>query len=209
MDFVDQPKILADPAAREARRAQLSAPHVAPLREFAALLRVKAGSGVPDFDPWDGGTGARVLFLLAAPGRRAIDSGFVSRNNPDETAKNFFQLNREAGIDRRLTVTWNIVPWYLGDGAKIRAARRTDLEAGLPSLAMLWALLPKLSTIVLPGRKAQRAGKLIETHRPDFKVFRSPHPSPMFVNRAPGNRGQILEVLQAVAAYLIVDQPAA
>ena len=42
-------------------------------------------------------TDAAILYLLEAPGRRAIESGFVSRDNPDETAKNFFLLNIEAG----------------------------------------------------------------------------------------------------------------
>lgn len=83
-------------------------------------------ASIPDFDPWDGGVHAQVLFLLEAPGSKAVDSGFVSRNNPDETAKNFFELNRDAGIPRELTVIWNVVPWYIGDGARIRAAKSQE-----------------------------------------------------------------------------------
>jgi len=59
------------------------------------------------------------------------NTGFISRNNPDETAKNFFQLNAEAKVPRKRTVTWNIVPWYIGDSRNIRAVKRTDLEQGL------------------------------------------------------------------------------
>ncbi len=73
---------------------------------------------VPHFDPLDGGINARVLFLLEAPGAKAVASGFVSRNNPDETARNFFDLNMAAGIARRDTVCWNVVPWYIGTGTK-------------------------------------------------------------------------------------------
>ena len=40
---------------------------------------------IPHFDPLDGGSNAQVLFLMEAPGPKASASGFVSRNNPDET----------------------------------------------------------------------------------------------------------------------------
>jgi hypothetical protein len=66
--------------------------------------RTQFGSGIPYFDPWDGGTAAEALYLLEAPGAKAVLSGFISRNNPDETVKNFFQLNQQAGIPRKRTV---------------------------------------------------------------------------------------------------------
>jgi uracil-DNA glycosylase len=31
-----------------------------------------------------------------------------------------------------------------------------------------------------------------------YTLFTCPHPSPMFVNRAPGNRARILEILKQV-----------
>ncbi|MGH7717468.1 MAG: hypothetical protein ACREON_01305 [Gemmatimonadaceae bacterium] len=99
---------------------------------------------VPDFDPWDGGTDAEVLYLLEAPGGKAVESGFISRNNPDETARNFFELNRAAGIPRQRTV---------------------------------------------------------------IRIFLSPHPSPLFVNNAPGNRERILGILREVACYLELRAP--
>lgn len=200
----DVPKLLADPAARAARHAQLTDPHVAPLTAYVAALRRKAGSraAVPDFDPWDGGAMAELLFLLEAPGAKAVRSGFISRNNPDETAKNFFELNRAAGIPRERTVSWNIVPWYIGTGTRIRAAERSDIEAGLPALKSLLALLPKLKVVVLIGRKAERAANLVTQQRPEVRIFRSPHPSPLFINNARGNRDRILSVLREAAAYL-------
>ena len=78
---------------------------------------------------------------LEAPGRRAIESGFVSRDNPDETAKNFFLLNIEAGIDRKLTVCWNIVPWYIGSDTKIRTANSNDTASGARCLNRVISLL--------------------------------------------------------------------
>jgi len=159
-------------------------------------------ASIPDFDPWDGGVTAEILYLLEAPGAQAVASGFVSRNNPDETAKNFFELNREAGIPRELSVTWNIVPWYIGSGKRIRAATREDISSGSKSLERLLRLLPTLRAVVLVGRKAERAAGIISRACPDVRIFRSPHPSPLFVNNAPGNRDRILRTLREVARHL-------
>lgn len=197
---IDRPKLLEDATAVAERMSELHAPHIAPLTTFVEELRAEAGPGaqVPYFDPWDGGIAATTLFLLEAPGSRAVRSGFVSRNNPDETAKNFFELNVEAGIDRKKTVVWNVVPWYVGDGRKIRAASPKDIEGGLMPLARLLGLLPRLNTVVLVGRKAEKAGRLLDLER--YAVFTCPHPSPMFVNNAPGNREKVLSALRQLVA---------
>lgn len=201
--FADQPKLLRDHAACESRRLQLSETHVAPLMEFVQQLRNQVPNGViPDFDPWDGGTGAEILYLLEAPGPKASASGFISRNNPDETAKNFFELNVSAGISRKRTVCWNAVPWYIGSGTKIRAARYSDLKEGLKPLFGLLRLLPKLRAVVLIGRKAEYTESEIKRQRPDLRIFKTPHPSPMYCNRAPGNRENILAVLHQVATFI-------
>jgi hypothetical protein len=107
--------------------------HIAALTGLVNKAREESGKekAKPFFDPLDGGVVARCLFLLEAPGPRAVASGFVSRNNPDESARNFFGLNREAGISRELTITWNIVPWHIGSGKKIRPAGRSDLDCGM------------------------------------------------------------------------------
>ena len=116
----DEPKSLRHSQEREARLVRVDEPHVRELNRLVRHIRDREGleKQVPFFDPDDGGVEACCLFLLEAPGPRAVGSGFVSRNNPDETAKNFFLLNQDADLDRRLTVSWNIVPWYLGTGTK-------------------------------------------------------------------------------------------
>jgi len=145
---------------------------------------------------------AELLYLLEAPGAKAVRSGFISRNNPDETAKNFFELNQAAGIPRERTAIWNIVPWYIGTEIRIRAAARADIEAGIPSLIRLLTLLPKLRAVVLVGRKAERAASVVSQLRPGVRVLRSPHPSPLFINNARGNRERILNILREAATYL-------
>ena len=202
--FDDKPKSLGSPAARVARQTELRDPHIAPLTAFVDTLRAEMGSDyqIPYFDPWDGGTAAEVLYLLEAPGAKAVVSGFISRNNPDETAKNFFQLNQQSGIPRKRTITWNIVPWYIGSSSRIRAANSNDIEIGIRPLNSLLDLLPRLRAIVLIGQKAQRGSIHIAKLRPDVRFFESPHPSPLFVNNSPFNREKILVALREVADYL-------
>jgi uracil-DNA glycosylase len=200
----DGPKLLADAQAVADRRAQLYELHVAPLANFVAKLRkaCPADAGVPDFDPWDGGTRARCLFLFEAPGARAVGSGFISRDNPDPTAKNFWFLNREAGLPRELTVTWNVVPWYLGAEGRIRAARSEDVLQARPYLEELLLQLPQLQAIVLLGRAAQTTAPDLAALRPSSRVFCCPHPSARSLNARPHLRQEILDCLLAARHHL-------
>lgn len=200
----DEPKSLADLQERRSRGERLNDPAVAPLTKFVDRIRRErdCGPAVPYCDPSDGGIEAECLFLLEAPGSRAVESGFVSRNNPDETAKNWHLLNAAAWIDRRRTLTWNIVPWYIDRGGRIRPAVSRDLEEGWPYLVRLLELLPRLRVVVLVGRNAQRVRTRLATRRGDLLLIDCPHPSPLFVNRRPGNRELLLEALRSVAEAL-------
>lgn len=197
-DTIDRPKLLKDLRAREDRILGLQAPHIAPLSDFVAQLRQEVGSeaAIPDFDPWDGGVDAEILFLLEAPGAKAVKSGFISRNNNDESAKNFHEISAESGIPRSRTITWNIVPWYIGSGTKIRPPTGGDIASGSSSLARFLDLLPRLKVVVLVGRNAQRGEKLIRSLRPEIHILKSFHPSPLFVNNAPGNRDLIVKAFR-------------
>ena len=162
-------------------------------------VRGNVHKAVPNFDPWDGGIGAEILFLLEAPGPRAVESGFVSRDNPDETAKNFLKLNEEAGLPRARTITWNIVPWFLGANGRIRAANTDDIAAGLASLADLLNLLQNLRMVVLLGRKAQRArAQIMEMlkDRNGDRLLECSHPSPQNINRHTKAKSEILHILK-------------
>ncbi len=201
---MDRPKSLKSTAEREARHGLVNEPHVASLNAFVRQLRHETGFGgqIPFFDPLDGGTAAEILYLLEAPGAQAVSSGFISRNNADESAKNFFELNDAAQIPRKATIIWNIVPWYIGSEKKIRAAQTADLAAGILHLQKLLQLLPALRAVVIMGQKPAFADKYIGTARPEVAIIRSPHPSPLYVNHRPGNRENILAVFRTVAATL-------
>jgi uracil-DNA glycosylase len=201
---VDCPYSLKSVDERKARQLLLDGPHVARLTSYVRQIRGDKGPGyqVPFFDPLDGGVSASCLYLLEAPGAQAVSSGFISRNNPDVSAKNFFKLNADARIPRKATVIWNIVPWYIGSGTRIRPAEGNDLAAGLPYLQQLFQLLPPLRIVVIMGKKPALAEKHIRAWRPDVDIYLSSHPSPLYVNRRPGNREKILGVLRNVARSL-------
>lgn len=174
--LLDRPKSLGERDEQAARNAGLRVRHIAPLTEFVHLLRKERASdtSVPYFDPLDGGIRARCLFLLEAPGGRAVGSGFVSRNNPDETAKNFFELNQQARLAREQAITWNVVPWYVGSGTRIRTVNRRDIAEAAPYLQYLLQLLPRLRVAVLVGRKAQRVRIVLERIRPECEILECP-----------------------------------
>jgi|SRR3989339_739367 len=201
---IDKPKSLCNPMAIQSRLAGISKPHILPLTNFVETIRKETGLNreIPYFDPLDGGINAKCLFLFEAPGPRAVFSGFISRNNSDESAKNFFELNQQADLPRELTISWNVVPWYIGTGTKIRPANKNDIDEGKKYLRDLLSLLPKLRIIVLGGRKAQKAETLITAYFPDITLIKMPHPSPLFVNNAPENKFIILRILQAVKEHL-------
>lgn len=150
------PRLHRDAREVERKRARLTEPHVAALTQYVEALKVaKPDAQIPFFDPAEASIGARILLLLEAPGRRSappMGSGFVSPDNNDQTAQNMWLLLRDAGIDRaRDVVTWNVVPWYIGDEQKIREATREDLRESQDAIERLIGLLPQLRVVVLLG----------------------------------------------------------
>jgi uracil-DNA glycosylase len=195
-------KCLRDPLQQQARMSRIHDPHVAALSHFVDRVRAEGHPHVPYFDPLDGGVQAECLFVLEAPGSRAKESGFVSRNNPDETAKNWLELNVEADIERKRTAIWNVVPWYLGDGSQIRAAKTADIRHGLVYLLQVIEMFPNLRIVGLVGRAAGRVRSQIAHQYPKLTIVEVPHPSPTFINRSPQNRPAVLDGLRKIAALL-------
>lgn len=204
----DAPELLKDPTERADRLKMLSLPHMKPLTDYLASLRTAFGDQyhIPDFDPCDGGIQARVLFLLEAPGPKAVKSGFVSSNNPDPTAKNLWNLIHDAGIARTDTLIWNIVPWYVGTGKHIFPVNSADRAQALPYLEKLLALLPNLQLIVLVGMAAQAAVPHIRllTAR---EIRHTYHMSGQVFNRWPDKKKQTEEAFRAVAECLSRGKP--
>jgi hypothetical protein len=50
--------------------------------------------------------------------------GFISADNNDDTAANFFRLRDQGGLPRDQHVPWNVVPWYQPGGERTANATR-------------------------------------------------------------------------------------
>ena len=190
---------LGDPDEQRRRRERLRESHIAPLTDYVEHLRKTLGCNqeIPYFDPCDGGINAKLLFLLEAPGPKAISSGFISRDNPDPTARSMTHIFSECGIPRQETISWNIVPWYVGGEGRIRPVNKKEIKAGIQALKSLQPLLPNLRVVVLMGRKAQSAKSEVENIF-QTKVLTCPHPSPRVFRVWPAKREEIKSVfLQA------------
>jgi len=173
----DYAKSLRLEAARQDRLSMIHQPHIRPLTDYVHDLRRRGLCEVPYFDPLDGGVDARYMFLFEKPGPKTSvegsGSGFISRNNNDESAAATFAFMGKAGIDRKDTVLWNSIPGWNGT-IKITA---DEARTGGELLAELIKLLPKLEAVVLVGRRAQRAWNKVGPQ--GFRVIHSPHPSPV------------------------------
>ena len=197
----DQPYALKDAALKAARLEMLGNSTTAKLTQFVEAIRAEndLGADVPYFDPCDGGTSATTLLLLEAPGKQAVLSGFVSRNNPDPTARNLCELMRDAGLRRETTVIWNIVPWYIGtsDKRKIAPPKSEDLRKSRPYLFRLLDLLTGLENAVLVGRKAQVVADDLKS-RGRLKVLETFHPSARVFNMWPDKKRHFINTMEAV-----------
>jgi hypothetical protein len=115
------------------------------------------GLQVPNVDPNDGGVEAAVLVLLESPGPRAVASSFVSRDNPDPSARNMGTALGSAGFHRSETVLWNVVPQCVSTIEKNQNATAAQIRAAAPDTQAFIDKLEKLRVVILCGRKAQLA----------------------------------------------------
>jgi uracil-DNA glycosylase len=145
------------------------------LDEYVEKLRRSKGASVPDFSIHDGRTEAKILFLHRDPGKSgASKTGVVDRDNPYATAKNFREANEKAGLDRKLTIAWNAVPWPVGESEFVAELERVRLEGWLDRLL---ALLHKVRVVVLLGEDAHKLTADLYVKHPNLHVLHGPHPS--------------------------------
>ena len=176
---------MRDPEVTAQRKTMINQPHIAPLAAFAARLRERGSVEVPDFDPLDGGIDARILFLLEKPGPmtavkgKRVGSGFISRDNDDPTAAAIFEFMNQAGIPRKMSIIWNVIPWWNGT----RKIGTPELKEGVDRVVELISLLPKLRAVVIVGAKAAAAKPFLSST--EAKLFSSDHPGPMVRARWP------------------------
>jgi uracil-DNA glycosylase len=177
------------------REDRLNEPHVAPLMDVVRDLRAR-GLVVPNVDPTDGGIDARILVLLETPGPRAVESGFVSRDNPDPSAKNIGKVLDAAGFARSDILLWNVVPYCVSTKTPTAA----HIREAIPASQAFIDRLQKLVAVVFCGRSAQRAQKSLRLP-PGVVAFCTFHPGAQAFNN-PRCRADINETFQIARRLL-------
>lgn len=176
---------------------------MSPLSTLVERIRSEQGLGreVPTFDPPNGNENARFLFILEAPGPKAVASGFVSLDNDDLTAKNLRAQLERAGIQRADLALWNVVPWYLGNAekTKIRGAKSSDVRRGLEYLTDVVVAIKHLECIVLVGGAARQA-HIHLSHHTRAHILSCHHPSPKVQNTVIGAAEENVSVFRYMLA---------
>jgi len=132
---------------------------------------------------------AQVLILLETPGPKAVASRFVSRDNPDPSARNLGRVLDDARLTRADVVLWNVVPQCVSTTEQNRNACVADIRDALPALQAFIDQLSKLAVVVFCGRSAQRASNHIDLPS-GVQVLRTFHPGAMAYNH-PAYRADI------------------
>lgn len=169
-------------AAILARRAELSAPHVQELTKWVETVRERLdpchAQTVCDFDPAGGGVTARVMYLAQDPSSTASETGFISPDNNDATARATTEACAEAGLGPHERIHWNVYPWWLNAPCVVRVPETSELASRL--LLELFEKLPEVVSVVLIGGEAERAwDRLVRLSpmRQNLRVWPGPHPS--------------------------------
>lgn len=154
---------------------------------------------VPGFDPQNGNEQAKFLFLFEAPGAKAVETGQVSFENPDPTARNFRNQLAAAEIERKDIALWNTVPWYIGneDNTVIRAASGSDVQAGIEYLEPVVSLMPNLRYIILMGAAARKAHVFL-SHTTKARIVSCHHTSARAQNSNSAAAAENIKVLRFI-----------
>jgi uracil-DNA glycosylase len=164
---------------QDPREAMLNAPHVRPLMDLVRDLCAR-GRLMPNVDPCDGGISARALFLLETAGPKAVGTQFISRDNPDASAKNMGASLEQAGFARSDVVLWNVVPYYVSTTELNQNVSKAQIVEAIPYTQSFIDELRALRVVVFCGRSAQRAQSLLKfptsvsqllTFHPGAKAF--------------------------------------
>lgn len=170
------------PAAIAERRTRVSERHVKPLTDWVSSVRDRLdpchAATVCDFDPDGGGVNARVLYLAQDPSSTASQTGFISPDNNDRTAKETTNACLTAGVGALERVHWNAYPWWIDAPCSTPVPRSHELASNM--LSELLELLPDLASVVLIGARAEHSWNRLTRRTPipsRLRCWPTPHPS--------------------------------
>src|ERR1700687_587849 len=144
------------------RHAHVNDPHLLGLTSLVGGLRAR-GLNVPNVDLNDGGINASILFLFETPGPKAV-GGFVSRDNPDPSARNFTKVCDQVGLERTKTAVWNVVPHCISTATKSRNPSRSEIIAAVPDTQAFINQFVRLKAVIFCGSSAQIAMPYVDCH---------------------------------------------
>lgn len=170
-----------DFAMPDPRDDHLDDEHVRPLMDIIRGMRER-GLSVPNVDPNDGGVHARALFLLETPGPRAVGTFYVSRSNPDPSARNMSRALDFAGFARSDVLLWNVVPHCVSTIGANRNVTMTQIRDAIPDTQSFIDVLQSLAVVVFCGRRAQRARNLLHL-KPNVEAMQTFHTGGQSYNR--------------------------
>lgn len=206
----DDPRSLKRSEVRKERLAAVDKANVKDLNDLVHEIREERqrestsfeDECVPFFDPMDGGSEAECLFLFEAPGGKAVDSGFVSRDNNDQSADNFFRMNQEVSLDRKLTVSWNVVPWALRETGKNRTPKGKEIDEAARQYLHRVLNIVNPRVVVLFGNSAHKAEEVINLWSGRVCLIKTNHPSPQNVTPRPEMWQKITAALSRAKACI-------
>ena len=169
------------------------------LDQYLQEIRQEQGltTQVPGFDEQNGNELARFLFVLEAPGPKAVETGVVSTDNPDPTARNLGLQLKKAGVPRADIAIWNTIPWYIGNDerTRIRTPLADDLNLGIGYLIRLLPLLANLKCIVLVGGAARKAHVALSSAT-RARILSCHHTSARAMNSSPTRAEENMRVFE-------------
>jgi hypothetical protein len=165
---------MSDPTVRASKHERRYAENVRPLNEYVDELRNRPSrAATPYVDPDCGGVNAQLLFLLQDPSATAENAEFISWDNDDPTAAMCAEMFDRHGIERRLAVPWNAVPWP-------SSLAKADRNGGRAALARVLTMLPDVRVAMVLGGTARDVWKELaasDARARSIRAVNGPHPA--------------------------------
>jgi hypothetical protein len=188
---------IVTPQNVEERMAERYLGPIGDLNRWVDGVRAETGESVPYFDPRAALDGAKVLLLLQDPSGAADgESGFISRDNNDQTAHNVYELYLKTSLRYEDCIAWNVIPWWVANPAKGPRSLASEARRARQYLEEVIDLLPgDLAAVIVMGEtQTQPAWQAAVGHRHSSfrgaEVRFTAHPGPLAINQTDKKTGR-------------------